>query len=175
MIAGRSGFIVPVDKSYPITFVLHELNGIAVVNIREKFFQCCADFQFTPFPEIILGCASGREWENFARHCQQCEQRGECLRVTPLDLIAHAQLHVINLDRSLFLYPDRNIDSVFFSDMNIRPPGVRSTLIFRKYFLLSSGMETVQEIYGFAICGKAAVHIYRHAVIQTKANTLFLL
>ena len=79
MVVGRAAGIVPVDEAHLIAFVFHEFNGVTVVDVREEFSQCGADFIFPVFPEIIFARVSGRERKNLARHGQQSEQCGKRL------------------------------------------------------------------------------------------------
>ena len=58
--------------------------------------------------------------------------------------------------------------------MNIRPLGVGSALVFRQRRLLSGGTDAVQQIHGFAVCGKTAVRGDGYAIIQPQADTLLL-
>lgn len=114
MVVGGAGGIVPVDEAHHVAFVFHEFNRVAIIDVREEFSQCGADFIFPVLPEIVIARVSGRKRKHLAGHGQQNEQCSKRLGATSFVLVAHAELHVIDLDRSLPLDPDRNIVAVLF-------------------------------------------------------------
>ena len=88
MVVGRAEFIIAADKARLIAFAIHKYYGVTIVDVRKESSQSLAEIEFVMLPEIIFGCASGRERKRCTLHGQQCEQRGEFHRRTALDLIA---------------------------------------------------------------------------------------